>query len=436
MSDTAPEVTRLPTLSLDALLDFDVPPFEWVVDGILPTGSFTLLTAREKAGKSLLAVDLCCSVALGESFLGRETKQGPVLFVPAEDNIRDVKARVAARLNGRRDGTLETFSWQAFGEEPLRIDKIESLARLLKTIDDIQPILVCLDPMRELHTAQENDSDDMSPLLRPLRDMAHLRNFALMMNHHMSRAGTSRGSTAIRAAVDQEWAFKRDDDESTWESLPTAGTIRVDGRFGPRQFFGISFVPPCRWELSGTIVVDESTTAQDRLVDLLRNFPNGLTTDEVATKLTITRKTVQNTTAQMMRHTAPRIVSSGRGVTGDPRRWQAIDPFLVGPELDTDCIKSSPDSPEGIGDRDNREYFPGTKSSPDSPNGGGDRDNRDYFSGTSPDSPDSPVGTTGSTGITPPFNGKAGTEKCAGCGRYLDPSRSSCPFCGSVAVRI
>ena len=51
----------------------------------------------------------------------------------------------------------------------------------------------------------------MAPLLKPLRQLAHHRNLALVVNHHQNRGGTFRGSTAIRAAFDQEWAFTRTD---------------------------------------------------------------------------------------------------------------------------------------------------------------------------------------------------------------------------------
>ena len=70
-------------LTLRELYSFEIPRREWVVDEILPRGSLTLLAAREKAGKSLLAVDLCCSVAAGEPFLDRAVTPGPTLLVPA-----------------------------------------------------------------------------------------------------------------------------------------------------------------------------------------------------------------------------------------------------------------------------------------------------------------------------------------------------------------
>ena len=73
------------------------------MEDILPTGAFCLLDGREKSGKGLLSLDLCASVALGEPFLDRAVKEGPAIYCAAEENIRDVRARVAERLGARRD---------------------------------------------------------------------------------------------------------------------------------------------------------------------------------------------------------------------------------------------------------------------------------------------------------------------------------------------
>ena len=96
-------------LSLDELFALDLPPLEYVVDGMLPLGHACLLTAREKAGKGLLAIDLCASVALGEPFLGRATMQGPAIYCAVEEHIRDMRDRIAARVGNHRDAPLSVL---------------------------------------------------------------------------------------------------------------------------------------------------------------------------------------------------------------------------------------------------------------------------------------------------------------------------------------
>jgi hypothetical protein len=326
------------TLTLEELIALELPHLEWAVDGILPLGSFTLLAAREKAGKSLLAVDLCCSIALGESFLDFAVRQGPALFVPAEENMREIRDRILLRLDGRADADLHVLPVNGFTDDDLRIDQGESLARLVETIKAIAPVVVALDPMRELHNLNENDSDDMGPMLRPLRQIAHAANMALVLNHHMSLAGRSRGSTAIRASADQEWAFKRTDDETTWDQVPTEGVLRVEGRFGPRKMLGIRLGPKIRWGPAQVILVGDDSGLRGRILKLLQQSADGLSADDIATKLEAVKKTVQNTISALLKEKPPKIVPYGQGVAGDPRRFRAVDPFL----FDEDGVPDDP----------------------------------------------------------------------------------------------
>jgi RecA-family ATPase len=90
-------------LSLTQLFDLELPEVEWAVDELLPLGTATLLSAREKAGKGLLALDLCAAVAGGEPFLDRAVREGPTIYCAAEEHLRDVRQRIATRLGDRHD---------------------------------------------------------------------------------------------------------------------------------------------------------------------------------------------------------------------------------------------------------------------------------------------------------------------------------------------
>ncbi|MEA2514133.1 MAG: hypothetical protein QOJ59_3620, partial [Thermomicrobiales bacterium] len=71
-------------LTFPALLALELPVLQWIVDELLPRGSLTLFSGREKGGKSLLMFSLAVCVAQGRGFLGRSVRAGPVLLVPAE----------------------------------------------------------------------------------------------------------------------------------------------------------------------------------------------------------------------------------------------------------------------------------------------------------------------------------------------------------------
>ena len=74
-------------------------------------------------------------------------------------------------------------------------------------------LLVLPTTLRELHSSQEDRSDEMGRLLRPVRQLAHQSGTTIPVNQQQDRGGTFRGSPAIRAAFDLGWAFARTDDD-------------------------------------------------------------------------------------------------------------------------------------------------------------------------------------------------------------------------------
>ncbi len=318
------------TLDLVELFALELPPLEYAVEGVLPLGSLTMLAAREKAGKSLLAVDLCCSIALGEPFVGRAVLEGSALLVPAEENIREVRQRIETRLAGRRDALLRVLPADGFIEENLlRLDEPGSMLRLRATILEVEPVVVVLDPMRELHGLSENEADEMGPLMRPLRQLAHETNTAIVLNHHMNKGGGTRGSTAIRAGVDQEWSFERTDDGKDQEAAGATGTITVVGRFGPRQVIGIKLGAGLRWEPAIPMLdMGRGRNARDRVMAALHHAVGGLDIDALVAVTGDQKKTVQNAVTHLLNETPSPIVADGSGARNDPRRFRAADQHL------------------------------------------------------------------------------------------------------------
>ena len=251
-------------LSLEALFALELPEPAWLVEGLLPLGAAALLSAREKAGKGLLTIDLCASVALEEPFLGRAVRSGRAVYCPAEEHLRDVRARVAARLGERRDAPLFVLPLAGSTADRLDLDDPVAMQKLLGMVEKLEPAQVVLDTLRELHGRQEDKSDEMGPVLRPLRQLAHQTETTVLANHHQNKLGGFRGSTAIRAAFDLEWAFQRTDDPDG--EGPPAGVLRVEGRHGPRQVARVRLGEGLRWEPDEQLVVPRDPGIRARIL--------------------------------------------------------------------------------------------------------------------------------------------------------------------------
>ena len=308
-------MTAFQPLSLEDLFKLDLPDPEWLVDGIAPIGAGTLLAAREKAGKGFLTIDLCACVSTEEPFLDRAVKAGPAIYCAAEENIRDVRDRIQHRIGTVRDAPFHVLPLAGFTPDRLDLTDPDSMGRLREMIEGYRPVLVVIDTLREVHTGQEDKSDDMGPILRPVRTLAHEFNCAIIVNHHMSRAGGSRGSTAIPAAFDQILTFSRDDDGGTPEG-EFRGVLKIDGRYSPRMSISISFGKDRRWTPTAPRLVVAGESNRGKVLGLLASRSDGLTSSEISALLKIEKKTIQNLLSEMKQEIPPPFVwtrSQGRG---------------------------------------------------------------------------------------------------------------------------
>lgn len=304
-------------LPLDALFALALPTPEYAVGGILPLGALALLTGREKSGKGLLSIDLCASVALGEPFLGRAVREGPAIYCAAEENVRDVRERIAGRVGSERKAPFYVLPLDGSTGDRLRLNDAEGMNRLIAMIERLRPVVLVLDVLRELHDLAEDSSDEMGPLLRPLREIAHTTDTAIVLTHHQNKGGAFRGSTAIRAACDMEIAFSRPDGDD-----PTPkGTLRIEGRHGPRQLLHVEMLDGLRWIETSAPNLPAEIGLRAAILGAAAAHPGGLTAQEIADAIGRNLKSIQNELARMKHETPPPVVASGTGHRGAPRRY-------------------------------------------------------------------------------------------------------------------
>ena len=115
------------------------PDTPYVVDGVFPEGTMSLLVAKPKQGKSSLSRDLAVRVSRGEPWLGRDTTRGETILISLEDSRRLI------------DKSLRAFGWTKDRDAMIHIivdgcaraqDFIAELARLLKENPGIRFIIV------------------------------------------------------------------------------------------------------------------------------------------------------------------------------------------------------------------------------------------------------------------------------------------------------
>lgn len=312
-------------LSLGQLRAIEFPPQEWVVGNLIPRGGLTGIFGREKIGKSLFAYHMGMAISMDQPFIDQDVIAGPVLFFPAEENLREVQERLVA-LAGKHDPPAYVFPIGGEYRQDLRLDHLESWERAESAIKQTGATTAFIDPLRETHGGSENDADEMAPLLKPVRQCAHDTNTAIAFIHHAGKAGSARGSTAIAAACDQiiELTSLNEDEDLTSTRL----RIVAYGRYGPRKVLYARLGDNFRWSLTDAPVVMESSSTRQRILDWICNGAQPQTANDIADALSLSKKTVQNLISELLDQNPPRIVATGRGVTGDPRRYQGVHQHL------------------------------------------------------------------------------------------------------------
>lgn len=195
------------------LSDAVVLPPTWVVKDLLPTG-LTVLASPPKTGKSTLTMALSALVTGHECkvlppHLSKVPETGKVLVFSYEASAGELRATMEQGLRVK----LHPDSGIEVADDPFiwRFDSPTSLKDMTHYLEEHRPKLVILDPLRNFHSLDENDSGQMVELLAPLRKWAVEHDSSLLVVHHTRKAAEQgqvmtandmRGSSALFGLAD------------------------------------------------------------------------------------------------------------------------------------------------------------------------------------------------------------------------------------------
>lgn len=185
-----------------------VPPDE-LVEGILTSGDLSMLYGDSNCGKTFLAIDLACAIALGIPWMGRHTEPGLVVYLAAES-----PASLRSRLHAYQkhyNVRVENF---AIVQSPIDLfdsnadtDAVITVVRQIEVQYGQKVRLIIGDTLARLSAgANENAGQDMGVIVRRVDRIRTECNTHFMLIHHSGKnaAAGSRGWSGIRAAVDTE----------------------------------------------------------------------------------------------------------------------------------------------------------------------------------------------------------------------------------------
>lgn len=191
--------------------------WNYAAKGWIRGGECSVLYGPSNCGKSALVCHLGRCIVTGRPFFGTRVRQGVVVHVGAEapESILD-----RMRAYDIHDPAAAPYLVRRAPVDLSNQDEVQGFMRNLEEIteDTGQPIiLVVFDTLaRSMGQADENDASAMTEIARMAELVARSVGTHVMLVHHTGKDHDrgSRGSSALRGAVDTEICLRPQDDGS------------------------------------------------------------------------------------------------------------------------------------------------------------------------------------------------------------------------------
>ena len=191
---------KLITRSCEEIMTTVYKPIEFVIDGLLAQGLY-ILAGAPKVGKSWLALDMCLSIAKGESVLGQKTLQGTALYLCLEDSYVRIQNRLYEITDVPTENLYFSVMSESIGnglEEQIESFKIEHCGLKIVFIDTLQMV------RSDTDSSYGSDYKELS-VMKALADKLEI---TIVVVHHTRKCADSdpfnmiSGSTGLSGCVD------------------------------------------------------------------------------------------------------------------------------------------------------------------------------------------------------------------------------------------
>ncbi|MEX1670462.1 AAA family ATPase [Zhongshania guokunii] len=188
-------------------------PLRWLIKDWVMPASVVFMVGAPSTGKSLLAIDWCCSVATGGDWYDKRVTKGTVVIIAGEGH-HGIRRRLMAWSIDRgvdlSNSPLVVSDTSAALLDPIVFnDVMASLDEVRKKYGDIA--LVVVDTLnRNFGAGDENSAKDVGLYLQAADRIKDTFNSTVLTVHHSGHAegGRARGSSAMRAGADIEYIVK------------------------------------------------------------------------------------------------------------------------------------------------------------------------------------------------------------------------------------
>jgi hypothetical protein len=195
-------------------------PVEWLIDGVIPVGSFTALYGPPGSFKSFIALDIAEAIATGRSWMGKPVdKPGAVLYLAGE-GFGGIGARIkACKIHHQTEDGAPIYIVRH--QLNLRSSAEDFNALMMAVVQLVEQTgmefsLAIVDTLaRAFGGGNENSSEDMGAFITAMGKVQEFLTCALMVLHHSGKDAAKglRGHSSLLGAVDTELELLRFDEQ-------------------------------------------------------------------------------------------------------------------------------------------------------------------------------------------------------------------------------
>ncbi len=270
-----------------------IPQRRWLVPGLIPWRNVTLLGGDGGLGKSLLALQLQASAALGKDWLGRSVEPVKSYGFYAEDDGDEIHRRLAdiVRHHEADFGDLEQMlvaprvgqnNILAWPNRDNGLSATRLYDALLEKCRRFGAQLLIIDTVADTFGGNENFRSEVRAFIGLLRNLALELDGAVILTAHPSQAGLNTGSgisgsTAWNNSVRSRLYLTRPPQDDDGDLRPTGERIL---RSMKANYAGLAGDIPLTWQ-EGVFVADEPDNGMVGAIErrkIEKDFLEGLDT--------------------------------------------------------------------------------------------------------------------------------------------------------------
>ena len=206
-----------PAFTFTAVGDLEARPPEFLIDGLIETDTLGVVFGDPGCGKSFIAADIALSVATGEPFHGRPTKQGAVFFIAGEGHSGLARRFHAwARHRGRGLDGVPMFKSNKAAQflDAASAQAVADAVDALVSAHGVPHMIIVDTLARNFGPGDENSTSEMGAFVAAMDDLRGRHPGCVVLIVHHSGHGDkqrARGAMALKGALDFECRAEMDD---------------------------------------------------------------------------------------------------------------------------------------------------------------------------------------------------------------------------------